>query len=211
MIISHKHKFIFLHIPKTAGSSMAVYLSRFFGDDDIMMDAWNDALHHGIPYNKRVYKEALSQRGKLYLEEALRKRMEDGKIFDRPVVDYAFRKKIAEHLGTDSMHATAGHLSRYVPEEWNSYFKFAFMRNPYSQAVSLYNWRVMQVSGRDHLISKEWVDQSEPVIPFREFLLRILDVTRPDPEGFVSVDNRFKYSGWNIVSIDNKIEVLFAP
>ena len=37
MIISHKYKFIFLHVPKTAGSSINTYFSQFIGDKDMQM------------------------------------------------------------------------------------------------------------------------------------------------------------------------------
>ncbi len=36
MIISHKHKFIFVKTEKTAGTSIEVYLSQFCGKDDIL-------------------------------------------------------------------------------------------------------------------------------------------------------------------------------
>ena len=50
MIISHKYKFIFLHVPKTAGSSINTYFSQFIGDKDIL-NGWNHSLRQGIPYN----------------------------------------------------------------------------------------------------------------------------------------------------------------
>ena len=37
MIISHKYKFIFLKTKKTAGTSIEISLSRFCGDDDIII------------------------------------------------------------------------------------------------------------------------------------------------------------------------------
>lgn len=36
MIISHKHKFIFLHAPKTAGTSIEIALSRHCGKEDVI-------------------------------------------------------------------------------------------------------------------------------------------------------------------------------
>lgn len=36
MIISHRHKFIFLHSLKTAGSSITLALAPFLGEDDFM-------------------------------------------------------------------------------------------------------------------------------------------------------------------------------
>jgi len=36
MIISHRHKFIFLHVGKTAGTSLHIALSKFCGPDDVV-------------------------------------------------------------------------------------------------------------------------------------------------------------------------------
>ena len=52
MILSHKYKFIFLHVPKTAGSSITTFFSQFLGDKDIL-NGWNHPLRNGIPYNLR--------------------------------------------------------------------------------------------------------------------------------------------------------------
>jgi hypothetical protein len=36
MIISHRHRFIFIKTRKTAGTSIEVYLSRFCGEEDVV-------------------------------------------------------------------------------------------------------------------------------------------------------------------------------
>ena len=73
MIISHKYKFI-LHILKTAGSSISAYLAQFLGDEDIMNDAWNEALSLGIPYNKRILKSVNTEYGLEMIEGLKQKR-----------------------------------------------------------------------------------------------------------------------------------------
>lgn len=42
MIISHKHKFIFIKTRKTAGTSIEIYLSQFCGDEDIITPIMED-------------------------------------------------------------------------------------------------------------------------------------------------------------------------
>ena len=42
MIISHKHKFIFIRPRKTAGTTMQNVLSQICGDDDIVTSGYND-------------------------------------------------------------------------------------------------------------------------------------------------------------------------
>ena len=47
MIISHKHKFIFVKTRKTAGTSVQEALERICGPDDIVTQTgiWNDIYH----------------------------------------------------------------------------------------------------------------------------------------------------------------------
>lgn len=40
MIVSHRHKFIFLRTKKAAGSSIAATLGPLLGDDDIVSIRW---------------------------------------------------------------------------------------------------------------------------------------------------------------------------
>lgn len=52
MIISHRHKFIFIHVPKTAGSTVSAYLAREFGPWDVQLGSWKDALGNGAKANR---------------------------------------------------------------------------------------------------------------------------------------------------------------
>jgi hypothetical protein len=45
MIISHAHKFIFLHARKCAGSSVTAYLNPLLGPDDIQIRELISQLH----------------------------------------------------------------------------------------------------------------------------------------------------------------------
>ena len=92
-MINHKHKFIFIHIPKTAGHS----IERAFG-------AWTgkDKINYGIGMDS---------------------------IRRRPI-----------------QHYNLAQLERYnfiSPTENSTYFKFCFVRNPYSRIVSA--WKYLKV------------------------------------------------------------------
>lgn len=172
-----------------------------------MLDAWNDALHSGIPYNNRVYKELLTKKGMAYIEEGLKKRLSDGRILDKPLLDYAFRRLIGERLGTESMHATAAHIQNYIPVEWRNYFKFCFVRNPYSQAVSLYNWRTFVQSGASHL-GCQTKNQENIKVSFKEFLRRLEDKHRSDHEELVRpLVEKHAIPGWAIYTLNDRIAV----
>jgi chondroitin 4-sulfotransferase 11 len=87
-MISHKYKSIFIHIPKTGGTSIKKILSKY--DFELM------SLHQA----------------------------QDGSNDD---------KTGAYIIGT------ANRLKRGISDEiWNNYFKFTFVRNPYSRALSNY-------------------------------------------------------------------------
>jgi len=85
MIISHKHKYIFLKSRKTAGTSIQTALEDYCGPKDLVLVG--------------------------------------GKITE-----------INEH-------SKIGEVRKYVGKDiWNSYFKFAFTRNPWDLIVSRYYW-----------------------------------------------------------------------
>ncbi len=123
MIISHKHKFIFLKTRKTASSSLEMALSKICGQDDIISLMFEDdekkKIELGLPSMQntlvpfKYYNDI--DKARLLLKW---KRQQ---FYD---------------------HSTAKDVKEYVSSEvWNTYFKFAFDRNPFDKMVSLYYWR----------------------------------------------------------------------
>lgn len=51
------------------------------------------------------------------------------------------KKTYASRLGRKPQHADAGLVKATYSHEWESYTKFCVVRNPFSPAVSDYNWR----------------------------------------------------------------------
>ena len=122
MIISHKHKFIFFKTEKTAGTSLEIALSGICGPTDVI-----------TPISKidEQYRQELGFRGpQNYLEPK----------------KSSFFKKLFK--GTDSNlkplfynHISAAEVKpRLSTEQWNSYHKFAFERNPYDKIISWFYW-----------------------------------------------------------------------
>lgn len=129
MIVSHRHRFIFLKTRKTAGSTLEVVLSRVCGPDDIVtpLGPKDEALRldHG-PRNYRLPMWRWPLNGLL---KELRGR----------------------HPGTrwtgHYPHMRAKAVRRLVGEEvWSSYYKITSERNPWDRQVSLYYWRMRNMA-----------------------------------------------------------------
>jgi hypothetical protein len=113
MIISHKHKFVYVHIPKTGGTSI------------------KDAL---APYGQRfTFHEG-------YKIPNLR----------RPGAS-----------STSVYHPTASEIRDYFLKmgwDWDAYFKFSFIRNPWDQLVSAYYYRDAYLSENSRYSKKvKWL------------------------------------------------------
>lgn len=190
MIISHTHKFIFIHCRKVAGSSVAAFLARHLGPDDLMVDSWGDALKNGARYNARVLREVLcSPKGIAKLAALSVDRLRVRKAPSLSIIGDAYKKIYNDKMGDRATFPQAVTVQSWAPREWGSYFKFCFVRNPYSRAVSDYRWRVRHPS-RKH-------------IDFTEFLSRVADPGRPDAEGVVPHPR----DNWGLYTINDRVAV----
>lgn len=123
MIISHRHRFIFVKTHKTAGSSLEVALARECGEDDIVSHM-EDNIASGIPRN---YGPS-SRWGRGYNDSKLLR-----KVIDRhsPLLGAFYYE-----------HMPAWRISELLGQEvWASYFTFCFERNPWDKTVSYYLWK----------------------------------------------------------------------
>ena len=128
MIISHKHKFIFIKTVKTAGTSVEIALSKFCGEDDVITP---------IGANDEAVRSQLGYRGpqNYSLSFGNYSAADWYKLFFRRI-PLAFWN-----------HADAGFINKYVDEEvWRSYFKFCFERNPWDKAVSYYFFQLREMN-----------------------------------------------------------------
>tara|TARA_B100001057_G_C22668197_1_gene878730 strand:+ start:42 stop:857 length:816 start_codon:yes stop_codon:yes gene_type:complete len=202
MIISHKHKFIFLHVPKTAGSSISSFFSQYLGDDDIL-NGWNHPLREGIQYNKNTLETVNSKLGLRMISRAINLRLRDQKLFERPIIDFAFREILKKRLGTNSIHATAKHIKNFDKKSWDNYFKFTFVRNPYTQAISCWMWNDEKWS-----ITKKGSIENKKKLKKQEFIKYLKKLKRKIGKD-KSPYYQFKIPGNKIYTINNKIAVDF--
>jgi hypothetical protein len=124
MIISHKHKFIFIKTCKTAGTSLEIALSRYCGPDDIItpISAVDEQVRQSLGYpGPQHYLKPKKEYGLADYWTSIRKRKPVSKFYN---------------------HISATDIKRQIPADvWDSYFRFSIVRNPFDRAVSRFFWR----------------------------------------------------------------------
>ncbi len=123
MILSHRHRFIFLKMRKTAGTSIEIALSKFCGPEDIItpLEPQDQAIRDRLGYpGPQNHLKKPGEYGAGDIWRLVRGRRRQVRYWD--------------HIG-------AKQLRRHVsPEIWNSYYKFCFERNPWDKVVSYYHY-----------------------------------------------------------------------
>lgn len=122
MIVSHKHKFIFLKTQKTGGTSVETGLSQFCGEDDIITpDDEVLRIRMGYPASRNCGYD----KWRNYTLRDWYRLIKRGR---RKIIFYN--------------HMPAREILSLVGEDvWNSYFKFCFERNPWDKTISYYHFK----------------------------------------------------------------------
>lgn len=130
MILSHKHKFIYIKTYKTGSTSVETALSAVCGPDDVITEASEQLRGHRsqAAQNYRIAHPAKPER-------PLMKR-----LLLRPEKHYHPSVGYYEHM-------PAWRIRTYCGEDvWRSYFKFTFERNPWDRQVSWYHYKTKSAS-----------------------------------------------------------------
>ena len=122
MIISHKHKFIFLKTGKTAGTSVEIALSKFCGANDIVTK---------ISEVDEETRKSLGYTG-----------AQNYKGNRAPAFKWIKSLLGKPEAATFFNHMPATRVRALISREiWDSYFKFCIERNPWDKTVSYYYWK----------------------------------------------------------------------
>lgn len=123
MIVSHKHRFIFLKTNKTAGTSIEIALSKFCGPDDIITPI--------SPVDEET-RRSLGYRGpQNYLASWYEYRLRD---VARLLLKGKRKPRFFNHITGREVRDLVG------KDVWDGYYKFCFERNPYDRVISHYYW-----------------------------------------------------------------------
>ena len=121
MILSHRHRFIFIKTVKTAGTSIEVFLSPHCGPEDVLTPVVPPVEPH-VARNHEGYFNPLP--------ELLGPRIVPPR---RTLRDLGRRRKFSNHMPARLVRAR-------VPRRiWDGYFTFCVERNPWDKTLSHYH------------------------------------------------------------------------
>ena len=119
MIVSHKHRYIFIKTRKTAGTSIEIALSAECGPNDIITLKVDEKIKTTLGYKESQNTE-INPKG----------------IFDRLKDLFGFDTSYYSHLPANKIRKKIGE------EIFSNYHKFCVVRNPWDRLVSTYSWRI---------------------------------------------------------------------
>lgn len=194
MIVSHRHKMIFVRTRKTAGTSVAVSLYRYLGPTDIAVGSWREALHLGIRPNYRMRIWARSAGfDRVPGQSRTESRAER--------VDKAIKARGMRYFSSDPKikhHFSVSDIVRRLPQHWEDYFTIAIVRNPYDRVLSDYAWRTRKLGASErpslvrYLLALQSGDELGGLISNRHDQLSQLSL-----DGRVAVDQVIRYETLN--------------
>lgn len=133
MIVSHRHRFIFVKSKKTAGTSIEIALSEHCGPDDII--------------GKISVEDELIRRD-LGFREPQNLVVPIHRYTPRMAATLIRRRRRANYYN----HMSAKVIKRAIGSRtWQTYFKFSIERNPYDKAISHYWFRTRNWDPRPSL------------------------------------------------------------
>ena len=156
MIISHRLKYIFFHVPKTAGTSLSsILMSPTFMPD--VVGKWE-----GMPKHK---------------------------LKEKPLMDW----NLKQH---SNVQQAKQYFQEHTNRDFNEYFKFAFVRNPWDRQVSIYEYYMQNVisqknpSYKNIELAHKYKDE-----PASKFLSEVVSPTQSDFLCDEYGDNAISYMG----------------
>lgn len=170
VIISHKHKFIYIKTKKTAGSSIQVLLENFCGKEDIITPLNRPTTEKGFLYNEK----ARNYKGLSSIIKIIKYQIINFSQISNPLsylktfllsclkvpkkkVIRIFLSRFVSHMSAALVKLKVGNLI------WNNYFKFTIERNPWDKVVSAYHHLNPEIPFNEWIQSFSLNHRSQPI------------------------------------------------
>lgn len=135
MIISHKYKFIFLKVSKTAGTSLELALAQFCGPDDVVSSIISSRAEPHLQAQEQAYQQK-------YPHYKPRHNYTPFEYYSwrewKDLICYGRWDEYYNHMSAQEV------LQRIDLANWQNYYKFCFTRNPWERVVTAYYFKRMQ-------------------------------------------------------------------
>jgi hypothetical protein len=171
MIISHRHKFVFIKTRKTAGTSMEIALSSLCGPEDVLTP---------LSGTDEDYRKEISGIG------AQNYKIPFGKFLFTDYVRVLKGNRSPQYYN----HDTAQRVSKRLGNElWGTYYSFCFERKPENKLISHFQWlrmqgkctNIQQYVQQEHFqkirAAKQYLDSNSRPIVDQVFKLEELDTS----------------------------------
>jgi len=132
MIVSFEHRFGFIKVQKTAGTSIEVFLSQVAGDDAIVTPINPPEPGHVARNFATLPGAADPNAGESGSRWKRKRKAPEPSTPSRkdPFYNHMPAALVRERIGAD---------------RWNGLYRFCFERNPWDKAVSFYFWRTRRL------------------------------------------------------------------
>lgn len=138
------------------------------GDQDVMIGSLNEVMALGYEPNQAAKRALWHPSSWNRLRKAKSEFWKNGNTEKyRNLMNAAVKARYKKILYCNPVHSPAENVKKAFPYEWESYYKFCFVRNPFDQALSEYSYQ-MKNSGREvsflHFLRAMNGDVSDPAI-----------------------------------------------
>lgn len=193
MIISHKHKFIFIKCGKTASTSLELALHKFCGPDDIVPPTvTRDSDEHIKEQEREYYQLYPHYQPKNYYTPFKYYRWPEWK----KLLFTGYRDVYYNHMSAAEI------IQRIDIDCWNEYYKFCFTRNPWETVVTGYYFKKMQLQNPDLSLDEYLVPAKLAALTKRTYLLYTIN-------DHVMVDQVYQYENLqeSLLDIEQRLQL----
>lgn len=188
LYINHERKAIFIHIPKTAGSYIADLLVKYYGFTNYLNVLVNKRPDHDEICNTNKYPVILT---------------------GNSTYDNSFFNKC---VGILKYCQTSDYINKMCDmnsEKWDTYFKFCFIRHPYSRIISA--WKHIKQIFPNTLPFNQYIQKNKYIVSDIEyghiFMSQTIHMTNSNGTCGINMIGRFEHLERDLEIILNKIGI----